>query len=96
MDNSIDKAQTYFFIGYGFNDIDIDKKICQNINQISRKAIIVTKDLIGNALKIINDNPSIIAISDNYKGGAIIKYKGQEMTHINPIWQIDRFTTEIL
>lgn len=57
MDNSIDKAQTYFFIGYGFNDIDIDKKICQNINQVNRKAIIVTKDLIGNALKIIKDNP---------------------------------------
>jgi hypothetical protein len=96
MDNSIDKAQTYFFIGYGFNDIDIDKKICQNINKVSRKAIIVTKDLIGNALKIIKENPSIIAISDNYKGGATIRYEGHEITHSNPIWQIEKFANEIL
>lgn len=96
MDNSIDKAQTYLFIGYGFNDIDIDKKICQNINQISRKAIIVTKELIGNAQKIIDNNPSIIAIYDNYNGGATIKYEGQEITHIKPIWQINEFTNEIL
>ena len=96
MDNSIDKAQTYFFIGYGFNDIDIDKKICQNINQVSRKAIIVTKDLIGNALKIIKDNPSIIAISDNYEGGAIIRFERQEIAHVKPIWQIEEFTNEIL
>lgn len=96
MDNSIDKAQTYLFIGYGFNDIDIDKKICQNIKQVSRKAIIVTKDLIGNALKIIDDNPEIIAISDNYKGGATIRHKGIEIQHDKPIWQIDEFANEIL
>lgn len=96
MDNSIDKAQTYLFIGYGFNDSDIDKKICQNINQVSRKAIIVTKDLIGNALNIIDENPEIIAISDNYKGGATIRYKGTEIKHDKPIWQIDEFANEIL
>lgn len=96
MDNAIDKAQTYLFIGYGFNDLDIDKKICQNVNQVSRKAIIVTKDLIGNAVKILDENPSIIAISDNYKGGAIIRYEKQEFEHYKPIWQIDEFANEIL
>lgn len=96
MDNSIDKAQTYFFIGYGFNDIDIDKKICQNINQVSRKAIIVTKDLIGNAMNIIKENPSIIAVSDNHKGGSIIRYEGHAIIHSKPIWQIENFTNEIL
>ncbi|MBE9466768.1 MAG: SIR2 family protein [Bacteroidetes bacterium] len=96
MDSAIEKAQTYLFIGYGFNDIDIDKKICQNINQVSRKAIIVTKDLIGNAAKILNENPSIIAICDNYKGGATIRYEGQEFEHTKPIWQIDEFANEIL
>jgi hypothetical protein len=96
MDNAIDKAQTYLFVGYGFNDIDIDKKICQNINQVSRRAIIVTKDLIGNAKTIINENPEIIAISDNYKGGASINYKGKEVEHNKPIWQIDEFANEIL
>ncbi len=96
MDNAIDKAQTYFFVGYGFNDIDIDKKICQNINQVSRKAIIVTKDFIGNAKRIISENPDIIAICDNYNGGAIISYKGIEIEHDKPIWQIDEFANEIL
>ncbi|MRX63872.1 SIR2 family protein [Maribacter luteus] len=96
MDNAIDKAQTYLFVGYGFNDIDIDKKIWQNINQVSRRAIIVTKDLIGNAKKIISENPEIIAISDNYNGGAIISYKGIEIEHDKPIWQIDEFANEIL
>lgn len=96
MDNAIDKAQTYLFVGYGFNDIDIDKKICQNINQINRKAIIVTKDLIGNAKTIINENPEIISICDNYNGGAIISYNGTEIEHDKPIWQIDEFATEIL
>lgn len=94
MDNAIDKAQTYFFIGYGFNDID--KKICQNINRVNRNAIIVTKDLIGDALKIIKNNPSIISVSDNYKGGATIRYKDHEITHLKPIWQIEKFTNEIL
>ncbi|HPE55265.1 MAG TPA: SIR2 family protein [Bacteroidales bacterium] len=96
MDNAIDKAQTYLFVGYGFNDIDIDKKICQNINQISRRAIIVTKDLIGNAKTIIHENPEIISICDNYNGGAVISYNGIEIEHDKPIWQIDEFANEIL
>lgn len=96
MDNAIEKAQTYLFIGYGFNDIDIDKKICQNINETNRNAIIVTKDLIGNAKEIINDNPDIISIYDNYKGGAIIRYQNQEFTSLKPIWQIKEFANEIL
>jgi len=96
MDNAIDKAQIYFFIGYGFNDLDIDKKICQNVKQVSRQAIIVTKGLNRNALQIIEDNPSIIAISDNNKGGSIIRYQNLEFEHKNPIWQIDNFTNEIL
>ena len=96
MDNAIEKAQTYFFIGYGFNDIDIDKKICQNINQESRKAIIVTKDLIGNTSNILKDNPSIIAICDNNKGGASICFEGNTIEVDKPIWQIDEFANEIL
>ena len=96
MDNAIDKAQTYLFLGYGFNDIDIDKKICQNINQVSRRAIIVTKDLIGNAKAILTENPEIIAIRDNYNGGALISYKGKEIEYNKPIWQIDEFANEIL
>ncbi|WP_109830331.1 SIR2 family protein [Reichenbachiella versicolor] len=96
MDKAIDRARTYLFIGYGFNDIDIDKKICQNINQVSHRAVIVTKDLIGNAKTILDKNPEIIAISDNYNGGATIRYKGTELEHNKPIWQIDEFANEIL
>lgn len=96
MDSAIDKAQTYLFIGYGFNDLDIDKKICQNIKNSNRKAIIVTKDLTGNAPQIIIDNPNIIAIADNNCGGSIIKYDNSELNVKSTIWQIDVFANEIL
>ena len=96
MDNAIDKAQTYLFVGYGFNDIDIDKKICQIINQASRKAIIITKDLTGNAPSFLRDNPSIIAISDNNLGGSTISYNNATLELKTQIWQIDEFAKEIL
>jgi hypothetical protein len=96
MDNAIDKAQTYLFVGYGFNDIDIDKKICQNINQASRKAIIITKDLTGNAPTFLNDNPNIIAIYDNNLGGSTIRYDNDIHELKTQIWQIDEFAKEIL
>ena len=96
MDKAIESGQTFLFVGYGFNDIDIDKKICQKINLKNHKAIIVTKDLIGNASEILKDNSDIIAIYDNYKGGASISYNKETFYIDKPIWQVDKFANEIL
>lgn len=96
MDSAIEKAETYLFIGYGFNDLDIDKKICHNIKQYNKKAIIVTKDLTGDAPQILKDNPNIIAIAENKTGGSIIKYENSEINVNSTIWQIDVFANTIL
>lgn len=96
MDKTIEEVNTYFFIGYGFNDIDIDKKICANIESRGRKAVIVTKELTSiNGMSLIN-NPNNIIIIDNNKGGATICYNNERMDIDKPIWRIDEFTKEIL
>lgn len=96
MDKTIDDVNTFFFIGYGFNDIDIDKKICDDIISRKKKAIIVTKEITSEKGLSLYNNPDNIIIVDNNKGGATIFYSNDEMSIDIPIWQIDKFTQEIL
>lgn len=95
MDKTIEEAGTYLFIGYGFNDIDIDNKIRSKIEQ-GKQAIIVTKALTSNVGVQLIDNPNNIIIVDNNRGGAKIYHNNQEIDFDKPIWEIDKFTKEIL
>lgn len=96
MDKTIEDVNTFFFIGYGFNDIDIDKKICDDIISKKKKAIIVTKELTSEKGLSLYNNPDNIIIIDNNKGGAKISYNNDSVDINIPIWQIDKFTQEIL
>ena len=96
MDKTIEEVNTYLFVGYGFNDIDIDKKICANIESRGRKAVIVTKELTSSNGMLLINNPQNIIIIDNKKGGATIFYDNEKMDIDTPIWKIDEFTKEIL
>lgn len=96
MDKCIGDVNSFLFIGYGFNDIDIDKKICGDIVSKGRKAIIVTKEITSDKGKALLENPNNIIIMDNRKGGATIYFNNEELNVDKPIWQIEQFTQEIL
>ena len=96
MDNSIDDVNTFLFVGYGFNDIDIDKKICGDIASRGKNAIIVTKEITSEKGQTLFNNPNNIIIVDNNSGGAKIFYNNYKIDIPEPIWLIDKFTQEIL
>lgn len=96
MDEAINLAQTYLFVGYGFNDIDIDKDICQHLESKSKKAIIVTKELTSfKGLELYSNEDNIIIV-DNGDNGAKISYLGNEFNIERPVWQIDEFANYFL
>lgn len=95
-DKAIEQANSFLFVGYGFNDNDIDIKIRKELNK-GKNAVIVTKQLIGKGKDLLTSYPEIIAIEENPSGkGSCIHYEGATHDFDENLWKIDTFVHEIL
>lgn len=95
-DKAIEQANSFLFVGYGFNDNDIDIKIRKELNK-GKNAVIVTKQLIGKGKDLLKSYPEIIAIEENPSGkGSCIHYEGATHDFDENLWKIDTFVHEIL
>jgi hypothetical protein len=95
-DNVIQEADCFLFVGYGFNDIEIDFKIRKALNN-GKNAIIVTKKMLGGGPDLISKHPKIIAIEAAATGkGSTIRHEGQVHNFNESLWEIDTFAREIL
>ncbi len=62
----IEKAQNYLCIGYGFNDSQIQHKIIRGI-QMGKPIVVLTKELSGDATKLVKSNSDKFIIIQAYK-----------------------------
>lgn len=96
-DKAIENTDCFIFVGYGFNDNDIDSKIRKQLAKSGKNAIIITKKLLGKGRELISTYGNIIAIEENYEeGGSIIHYQNGIHKHSKDVWKIDTFVKEIL
>jgi hypothetical protein len=96
-DKAIENTDCFIFVGYGFNDNDIDSKIRKQLEKPEKNAIIITKNILMKGKELISTNKNIIAIEENDKEeGSIIHYQNGIHKHLKDIWKIDTFVKEIL
>jgi len=96
-DRAIENTDCFIFVGYGFNDGDIDSKIRKQLAKSGKNAIIITKKLLGKGRELISTYKNIIAIEENNEeGGSIIHYQNGIHKHSKDVWKIDTFVKEIL
>jgi len=96
-DEAIENSDCFLFVGYGFNDNDIDIKIRRHLKQKGNNAIIITKKLLGKGKELIRSFPNIIAIEENSNnGGSFIHYQNEILMLPENLWKIDTFVNEIL
>lgn len=94
----IDMAKRYLFLGYGFNDHDLQDHYEQNKNK-GKPMLVVTKDLTDNICSLYNETPTIMLVYQK-NTGTNIKYKhsGTETTQYitRKLWDIETLTKEVL
>jgi hypothetical protein len=95
-DKAIENTDCFLFVGYGFNDNDIDVKIRKQLDKQGKNAIIITKELIGKGTDLLSRYPNIIAIEENtLKNGSCIHYQGKLHNFDENLWEINTFANEI-
>ncbi len=100
-DKAIAKDDAYIFVGYGFNDIHIEKEIDRHLKINGKYGVIITKELSDKAKKLINTADNLWAVfqdPDNEANTLIKnkKYNKQLMVENSDLWKIDKFTDIIL
>ncbi|MDK1725809.1 SIR2 family protein [Dellaglioa algida] len=93
----IDNAGQYIFLGYGFNDKDLEDHY-EHIENRNKPMLIITKDLTKNINELYSKRNTIMLIYSN-ESGSNIKYKqsGEEnKIHMdNNLWDIEILTKKI-
>jgi len=100
-DNAIASDDAYIFVGYGFNDIHIEKEIDRHLKINAKYGVIITKDLSDKAKKLINTAENLWAVFQDPDNGANTliknkKYNNHLIIENSDLWKIDEFTDIIL
>lgn len=100
-DEAINNEKAYIIIGYGFNDIHIEKELKTSLINNEKPGIIITKELSKGAKDIISKSKNLWAVSqdkNNPKNTSILhkSYSAPEIFDNSDIWKIDNFSKEIL
>jgi len=100
-DNAIANDDAYIFVGYGFNDIHIEKEIDRHLKINGKHGVIITKELSDKAKKLINTADNLWAVfqdPDNSANTLIKnkKYNNHLIVENFDLWKIDEFTDIIL
>lgn len=102
-DEAIQDAGAYIFVGYGFNDVQIELKIKEELGKKEKPGIIITKELFPNAQKWLKTTKNLWAVYQDSRAGnnsnsCIENKRFKEPLSIpgSHIWQIDMFTKEVL
>jgi len=100
-DEAIRLEKAFVFIGYGFNDIHIDKELKTALITHEKPGIIITKALSDNAQKIVSESKNLWAVFQNNGdpgSTSILHHSFSAPVVFNnlDIWQIDKFSKEIL
>ncbi len=92
----IDKASKFLILGYGFNDDHLQTHVMPRLIN-GDPAIIITRTLSDNAIKLISKSQGTIAItkSDNGNGSTIITHNNKvEIPELN-LWDLDILIQEV-
>ncbi len=102
-DEAIQCAGAYVFVGYGFNDIQIELKIKEELEKKEKPGVIITKELSSNANDWLKKMKNLWAVYQDSSAGndsnsCIANRRFKEPLSIpgSNIWQIDIFTKEVL
>ena len=100
-DKAIAKDDAYIFVGYGFNDIHIEKEIDKHLKINGKHGVIITKELSDKAKNIINTADNLWAVFQDPANGANTliknkKYNNHLIVKNSDLWKIDKFTDIIL
>lgn len=104
--DAVEGEGAFVFIGYGFNDDHIQRKIVSEIENEKKPGIIITKELSGTAENLLAHSEKLWAvyhISKNYNrvgenDSLIYNKEFNKPLHINDksLWKIQEFSREIL
>lgn len=88
------------FIGYGFNDEHLEQYLCPGL-KLTKPTVIVTKDLSGNALKVIKnssgtDVTALCAVSETDLRTRVINSSGDELIVEEQLWNLEGFNKGVL
>ncbi|MCX6582420.1 MAG: SIR2 family protein [Candidatus Aminicenantes bacterium] len=102
-DEAIPGAGAYIFVGYGFNDVQIELKIKEELGKKDKPGIIITRTLSSNAKEWLKKSKNLWAIyqetgADKNPNACIEngQFKKPLIIQNSRIWQIDTFTKEVL
>ena len=100
-DNAIASDDAYIFVGYGFNDIHIEKEIDRHLKINGKHGVIISKKLSDKAKNLINTADNLWAVfqdPDNSTNTLIKnkKYNSHLIVENSDLWKIDEFTDMIL
>ena len=100
-DNAIVSDDAYIFIGYGFNDIHIEKEIDRHLIINGKHGVIITKELSDKAKHLINTADNLWAVFQDPDNGTNTliknkKYNDHLIIENSDLWKIDKFTDTIL
>ncbi len=102
-DEVIPGVKAYIFVGYGFNDEQIEKKIKYELIENEKPGIIITKGLSSNAEKLLGKAKNLWAVYQdqdikNSPHSCIEngQYEKPFKVENSRIWQIDMFMKEII
>ena len=102
IDPAIKQSKGYIFIGYGFNDSDIETTLEEQLCRYGKPGIIITKSLSGNAKTLISkaDNLWAICEDENNNQNTLVYNKSNIDSPLAlsglQAWQIDTFCHEVL
>jgi len=96
---SIDVASRFLIVGYGFNDDQLEQHLRAKL-RAGYPALVLTRDLTRNALKLAADCPSVSALCRSVEGGVegSLFLRGSDRAFFPnlAIWDLDKFASEVL
>lgn len=96
---AIDEAVGYLFLGYGYNDADLQDHYDLETNRIKPK-LIVTMQASAQLEKLFNNSPNCMLIVQHHSGSHVSwKIDGERVCDADlkePIWQIDSLAKDVL
>ena len=95
----IDRASRYMIIGYGFNDDHLQTHLTLKLTG-GAPALVITRSLSANSMKIIKKSTNLIALSAlsaEASAGTRISFNGQELDVEGiDLWDLGVFVAEVL
>jgi len=105
-DDATTRSDAFIFVGYGFNDTHVQKKILVELKQNKKPGIIITRGLSTNIEDLLAQAERVWAVYKNSsqlgqidESGALVynkKFKNPLEVKDRPLWKIDCFTREVL